>query len=308
MPKRGEISKFFVYLLTAILVGILLVMAAGQLVLPEENITQKQCGAGSPNPDCTCPDGYRKEINREAFAPVPIYRCVKVECRSNEDCPQIYCITAPCPQASCINGKCATIPSVPESSNCSNLSLGECASHEDCQIVKGRKQKERCSIKTFCGGGSINPDCICPEGYRKEINPRAYAPQRVYRCVSGLSGCGNNVCEEGEAAHQCLPCEKEPCPAAPCVLQKGTCPQDCEKICAAVCVEMWKLSDNTCTFVECGSGCGPNGFSTFKTWGECKANRVSCFNLSLSECESYDYCQVVKRRKSRLERCSQRDY
>jgi hypothetical protein len=32
-----------------------------------------------------------------------------VSCRSDSDCPTIYCIRAPCPQSSCENGLCVTV-------------------------------------------------------------------------------------------------------------------------------------------------------------------------------------------------------
>lgn len=45
-------------------------------------------------------------------------------------------------------------------------------------------------------------------------------------------------------------------------------------VCPAVCVEMWSFNSvtNACTFVECGSGCGPDGVETFEIQAQCEAN------------------------------------
>jgi len=41
-----------------------------------------------------------------------------------------------------------------------------------------------------------------------------------------------------------------------------------------VCVPMYKLENNACTFVECGSGCGPDNIETFSTLQECQSKIV----------------------------------
>lgn len=43
------------------------------------------------------------------------------------------------------------------------------------------------------------------------------------------------------------------------------------KICPAVCVPLWAMQNNNCAFVECGSGCGADEITTFKTEAECKS-------------------------------------
>ena len=45
-----------------------------------------------------------------------------------------------------------------------------------------------------------------------------------------------------------------------------------DKICPAVCVQMWTLENNNCVFTPCGSGCGPDNQKTFETENECKSN------------------------------------
>ena len=43
-----------------------------------------------------------------------------------------------------------------------------------------------------------------------------------------------------------------------------------ERICPAVCVEMYEIQNSACVFNECGSGCGANGVVSFGTLSECE--------------------------------------
>ncbi len=47
------------------------------------------------------------------------------------------------------------------------------------------------------------------------------------------------------------------------------------QICPAVCVPLWRLDGSTCQYTDCGSGCGPDSMTTFKTETECKAKIVT---------------------------------
>lgn len=40
--------------------------------------------------------------------------------------------------------------------------------------------------------------------------------------------------------------------------------------CAALCVEMYEIIGDRCVFNECGSGCGPDSYSTFETLEKCE--------------------------------------
>jgi len=42
------------------------------------------------------------------------------------------------------------------------------------------------------------------------------------------------------------------------------------KICPAVCVPLYEINSENCTFTECGSGCGPDGINTFSTLSACQ--------------------------------------
>ncbi|MEK6884310.1 MAG: hypothetical protein AABY22_32060, partial [Nanoarchaeota archaeon] len=48
--------------------------------------------------------------------------------------------------------------------------------------------------------------------------------------------------------------------------------KDDNKVCPAVCVAMYELKEDRCAYNECGSGCGPDGKTTFNSLKECKVN------------------------------------
>ncbi len=50
--------------------------------------------------------------------------------------------------------------------------------------------------------------------------------------------------------------------------------------CPAVCVEMYYFDGESCTYLDCGSGCGPDNVTTFKTLDDCQANldRFTCYD------------------------------
>jgi PGF-pre-PGF domain-containing protein len=64
--------------------------------------------------------------------------------------------------------------------------------------------------------------------------------------------------------------------------------------CPAVCVPMWSVKENECVFMECGSGCGADGISTFKTEEECKARLVRQCVQSGTACCIGDSCSDMR--------------
>ncbi len=73
------------------------------------------------------------------------------------------------------------------------------------------------------------------------------------------------------------------------------------EICPAVCVPMWSFDSNAneCSFVECGSGCGPNEDTTFGTEDGCKKKIISGATaegskseevLDVNSCDDGDVC------------------
>ncbi len=64
-----------------------------------------------------------------------------------------------------------------------------------------------------------------------------------------------------------------------------------ERICPAVCVEMYEIKNSTCAFNECGSGCGPDAVTSFGTIEQCQ--------LALSGKYCYDTYNDAREKYSR---------
>ncbi len=54
-----------------------------------------------------------------------------------------------------------------------------------------------------------------------------------------------------------------------------------ERICPAVCVQMYEIKDNACILNSCGSGCGPDGINSFDTLAQCEIilDGKNCYDL-----------------------------
>ncbi|MEX0920423.1 MAG: hypothetical protein WDZ69_02465 [Candidatus Pacearchaeota archaeon] len=63
------------------------------------------------------------------------------------------------------------------------------------------------------------------------------------------------------------------------------------EVCPAVCVEMWEIDSDsrTCVFNECGSGCGPDGETSFETLKHCEValSGENCWGAYEDEREKY---------------------
>lgn len=62
-----------------------------------------------------------------------------------------------------------------------------------------------------------------------------------------------------------------------------------EDVCPQVCVEMYEIREGECVFDECGSGCGPNGKTTFENLNQCEIvlSGKNCADVYENERESY---------------------
>jgi len=60
-------------------------------------------------------------------------------------------------------------------------------------------------------------------------------------------------------------------------------------VCPAVCVELYEIQDGVCILNECGSGCGPDGISTFRELNQCEIalDGENCWDVYDSEREVY---------------------
>src|SRR3989338_6950785 len=91
--------------------------------------------------------------------------CVAAKCKTDSDCPQIYCITTSCPQIKCISGQCTK-------SYCGNK-------------VCDKGEADECPACT-----SADPPCK--------------APCTKGTCPGDCKAvCGNDICESGETKTNC---------------------------------------------------------------------------------------------------------
>lgn len=60
--------------------------------------------------------------------------------------------------------------------------------------------------------------------------------------------------------------------------------------CPEVCTQVWAIEDNKCVFDECGSGCGPNGDTTFSKESQCetKLSGEVCYDGYNEAQQKYD--------------------
>ncbi|MEM3141576.1 MAG: hypothetical protein QXX55_02180, partial [Candidatus Pacearchaeota archaeon] len=75
-----------------------------------------------------------------------------------------------------------------------------------------------------------------------------------------------------------------PSPKVPYMLDKnGT------RICPAVCIPMYEIENNSCFFNECGSGCGPDGITSFNDFKSCDLalHGKNCYGLYDDAYENY---------------------
>lgn len=142
----------------------------------------------------------------------------------------------------------------------------------------------------------ISQWCPSKEGYEQRLCP----------IMKDENGCRVWVCEKCEELvgdrdeHGCIPsagyvwCES----LGKCIRPWETeCPYNGE-VCPDVCVPMWVLKTlptahvtvgTECVFIECGSGCGPNGITTFETEEECEQflkPKIVCSEVDIPLCES----------------------
>lgn len=61
------------------------------------------------------------------------------------------------------------------------------------------------------------------------------------------------------------------------------------KICPEVCVEMYEIKNGSCILNSCGSGCGPDGITSFSTTEQCQLGLQgkTCYDLYDSAHEVY---------------------
>lgn len=111
------------------------------------------------------------------------------------------------------------------------------------------------SACTFCGGCPSGTACstatekcepICVPDWQTGSWNTCSSSGVQTRTVTDAKNCGTNSGKPA-TSQSCTP----------------------SQVCPSVCVPMYEIKNNQCSLNECGSGCGPNNTTTFKTQQEC---------------------------------------
>jgi hypothetical protein len=130
--------------------------------------------------------------------------------------------------------------------------------------------------------GRVAPDCefaLCPRdaGLATDTPPPKHFPDSPSPAFQG-------DCTNGETVMYIRnPCE--PLPSS-----EPNDPDNGGKICPSVCVPMWELKDGGCIFTDCGSGCGPDGKTTYGSGAECED--AAAGKTSGEVCDALNPCVI----------------
>lgn len=117
------------------------------------------------------------------------------------------------------------------------------------------------------------PNAKCVDGQTKEAT-----------CPDGVTTYLAENCVDGKWATVMYirnPCEPLPTREPEDLASSG-------KICPSVCVPMWQLKGGQCDFTDCGSGCGADGKTTFRSEAECN---IAAVGITLGEtCDADRSC------------------
>jgi len=337
MHKRGKINlKLFVYVAFFLIVGLIFVIAPGQLEVPgtggggaETSVCGNNvCETGEDSVSCPsdCCPRLSPPLQKEGCTYTPKYdenKCIVGYDEKCTSCPQ-FSPPAPdwCKDGKIISGGvdengCQLTPEcVPI--KCSDYSLQECLSHDNCQIVISRKNQQRCVEKpkeckiggcsgTLCGEPSlvdnvdttceVKPEYSCYKDFgkcEKQTDGKCgWAPtEELVSCLKSRRAlCGNNICESNENPTNCpqdcstRKCSIPECAAPPegCHYEEGTDENGCP----------------TCGKLVCEYSCDRLLESQASYFNSCKAQGYDkvCFNKNTGVYQgcgksSYNDCTI----------------
>ena len=191
-------------------------LTCGELICDEE------CGSGSRNPDCTCPQGYHGETNAEAMTQsmpgniLYVYKCVQNECGTEGACQS---------PKKCVEGKCVS------EDRCNGI-----CEDSDVDSIGCKPCTSRPCLGAPCVPGKCPLDCEkinCPTNSELERQieecRRSGSDYETFeenkckyvKCKSQqgcINKCGDGYCQ-GEASCLSLSCG--------CTETKESCSQDC---------------------------------------------------------------------------------
>jgi hypothetical protein len=215
------------------------------------------------------------------------------------------------PEAYPTCGGCVTTCNAKCAADCTpNCGNGVCDSVTcealGCPLPENEKNcPQDCATQRYCGDKSSDATCICQPGYVKEKFEAACEQNAPAATSSGGAGGAASATGYVTGSSSGANTAVNPVAGSP--------------VCPDVCVPMWKKVQiqcirapcyPVCEYTQCGSGCGPDGVTMFKTEEDCKASIYKCtesdggknyyvkgyvsdqYTQNLPEGKLYDSCSV----------------
>ena len=107
-------------------------------------------------------------------------------------------------------------------------------------------------------------------------NPSCSTHQYCWGLYQSCSvGCQSGICADSPTPQITL-CDDGATPIGSYpVCDVSQCPVIILNVCPTACVPLWTLSSGSCSLNECGSGCGADNMTTFKTQAECQSKKLA---------------------------------
>ena len=215
------------------------------------------------------------------------------------------------PEAYPTCGGCVTTCNAKCAADCTpNCGNGVCDSVTcealGCPLPENEKNcPQDCATQRYCGDKSSDATCICQPGYVKEKFEAACEQNAPAATSSGGAGGAASATGYVTGSSSGANTAVNPVAGSP--------------VCPDACVPMWKKVQiqcirapcyPVCEYTQCGSGCGPDGVTMFKTEEDCKASIYKCtesdggknyyvkgyvsdqYTQNLPEGKLYDSCSV----------------
>ncbi len=223
------------------------------------------CTATTVTSNVTCTDSDGGKNYNQAGTATAGGQSLTDHCNSDGTLTEKYCegseIRAETYQCACSNAACLSTPGT-----CANGDVQKASCPDGSQYMKAN-----CVNGNWIEVKYFDEPCKASKTFR-------YAKWSCYDGYANSMGDGTFCKAESTwravADSDC----KSHCSGEKCGVNYYEVREECSSgaTCPAVCVPVWKKTDGGCTFIECGSGCGADGVTTFKTQEECNNNNQKC--------------------------------